>query len=84
VSVIGVQSEMQWTTALAVHFARGVELKFCGTANIVGLWDRAFTLLHEGSFDTESVISHVLALDDALEGYALLQAGDALKVLLRP
>lgn len=84
VSVIGVQSEMQWTTVLAAHFARGIEIKLCGTANIVGLWDRAFTLLEDGSFHVEPVISHVLPLGDALEGYALLQAGEALKVLLRP
>lgn len=84
VSVIGVQSEMQWTTVLAAHFARGIEIKFCGTANIVGLWDRALALLQEGSLRTEPIISHVLALDDAIEAYALLHDGSALKVLLRP
>ena len=84
VSVVGIYSEPTWTTALNVHFARGVELKLCGTANVVGLWESTLSLVADGTIDTSGVVSHSLPLEQADDGYARLEAGEAFKVLLTP
>lgn len=84
VSCIGILAEPAWTTAVNVHFARGIEVKFCGTANVIGRWDETLRLVGSGTFDTEGLVTHRLPLRDALTGYQELLTGKAMKVLLIP
>jgi threonine dehydrogenase-like Zn-dependent dehydrogenase len=84
VSVIGVHADPEWTVPLSLLFVRAVEIKFCGTANIVGRWDRALELIRDGAANPAAIISHRLPLDDAVAGYQLFDSRQALKVVLTP
>jgi threonine dehydrogenase-like Zn-dependent dehydrogenase len=84
VSVIGVYSEPEMAFPLNLTFVKGVDLKFCGTANIVGRWDEALALIVSGAADPASIISHRMSLDDAVRGYELFASREALKVVLTP
>jgi threonine dehydrogenase-like Zn-dependent dehydrogenase len=84
ISVIGVHSDQEVVLPLNTTFIKGIDLKFCGTANIVGRWDEALALLSSGVVHPEAIISHRLALDDAVLGYELFQRREALKVVLTP
>ena len=83
-SIIGVYSEPEMAFPLNLAFVKAIDLKFCGTANIVGRWDDALALISSGAADPAAIISHRLALDDAVRGYELFAAHEALKVVLRP
>lgn len=83
-SVIGQYPEMEWTTAVAIHMQRGVELAFCGTANVVGLWDHALELVESGDVVSDLKNTVTLPLEQALDGYAAVEAHSAVKVLLTP
>ena len=41
ISVIGVHSDQELVLPLNTTFVKGIDLKFCGTANIIGRWDEA-------------------------------------------
>jgi threonine dehydrogenase-like Zn-dependent dehydrogenase len=84
ISVIGVHSDQELVLPLNTTFIKGIDLKFCGTANIVGRWDDAIAMLSSGAVHPEAIISHRLALDDAALGYELFQRREALKVVLTP
>ena len=84
VSVIGVYSDPGMEMPLTTTFLKGIDLKFCGTANIVGRWDVALALITSGAADPASIISHRMSLDDAVRGYELFAAREALKVVLTP
>ncbi len=84
VSVIGVYSEPEMEFPLNLTFVKGIDLKFCGTANIIGRWDDALALITSGAADPAAIISHRLPLDDAVHGYELFEARAAMKVALTP
>ncbi len=84
ISVIGVHSDPEWTVALNIVFVKGVDIKFCGTANIVGRWDQALELIRDGAADPAAIISHRLPLEEGVVGYQLFEAREALKVVLTP
>ena len=84
VSVIGVYSEPEVELPLNLTFVKAIDLKFCGTANIVGRWDDALQLISDGRADPASIISHRMQLEDAPRGYELFAAREALKVVLTP
>ena len=84
ISVIGVYSEPEMEFPLNLTFVKGIDLKFCGTANIVGRWDDALALIAGGTVDPQSIISHRLPLEDAVRGYELFAAREAMKVVLTP
>jgi threonine dehydrogenase-like Zn-dependent dehydrogenase len=84
ISVIGVYSEPEMEFPLNLTFVKGIDLKFCGTANIVGRWDDALALITSGAADPASIISHRMPLDDAVHGYELFAAREAMKVVLTP
>lgn len=84
VSIIGVHSEPELELPLNVCFVRGLDLKFCGTANVVGVWDRALELISSGAAHPEQIISHRMQLADAVRGYELFERKEALKVVLTP
>jgi threonine dehydrogenase-like Zn-dependent dehydrogenase len=84
VSVIGVYSEPEMEFPLNLTFVKAIDMKFCGTANIVGRWDEALALIAGGTVDPQSIISHRMPLDDAVRGYELFAAREAMKVVLTP
>lgn len=84
ISVIGVHSEPELELPLNVCFVRGLDLKFCGTANVVGCWDRALELIAGGMAHPQRIISHRMKLADAVRGYELFESKEALKVVLTP
>jgi threonine dehydrogenase-like Zn-dependent dehydrogenase len=83
-SIIGVYSEPEMAFPLNLAFVKGIDLKFCGTANIVGRWDDALALITSGAVDPAAIISHRLPLDDAVRGYELFASREAMKVVLTP
>lgn len=84
ISVIGVYSEPEMEFPLNLTFVKGIDLKFCGTANIVGRWDEALALITSGAVDPASIISHRMPLEDAVRGYQLFASREAMKVVLTP
>jgi threonine dehydrogenase-like Zn-dependent dehydrogenase len=84
ISVIGVHSDPEVPLPLSITFVRAIDLKFCGTANVVGRWDDVFSLLESGSVRPDEIISHRLPLSDAVHGYEVFASREALKVVLTP
>jgi len=84
VSVIGVSSLEDFTINLGLTFLRAIDVKFCGTCDVPHTWDTTMAMIEDGTLDPESIISHRFKLDDALEGYRLFQAREAMKVVLTP
>jgi threonine dehydrogenase-like Zn-dependent dehydrogenase len=84
ISVIGVHSDQELVLPLNTTFVKGIDLKFCGTANIIGRWDDALGMLSSGVAHPEAIISHRMRLEDAATGYELFQRHEALKVVLTP
>ena len=84
VSVIGIYSDPGMEMPLTTTFLKAVDLKFCGVANVLGRWDAAYDLIRAGEADPASIISHRLSLDDAVHGYELFAAREAMKVVLHP
>jgi threonine dehydrogenase-like Zn-dependent dehydrogenase len=84
ISVMGVHSDQELVMPLNTTFLKAIDLKFCGTANIIGRWDDALAILANGDVHPESIISHRMKLDDGVLGYDLFQRHEALKVVLKP
>jgi len=84
IAVIGVHSDPEMEFPLNISFVKGIDLKFCGTANIIGGWERAFELIRNGTVQPAAIISHRLTLDEAVTGYELFEARQAMKVILAP
>jgi threonine dehydrogenase-like Zn-dependent dehydrogenase len=84
ISVMGVHSEQELVMPLNTTFVKAIDLKFCGTANIIGRWDDALALLANDDLHPDSIISHRMKLDDGVRGYDLFQRREALKVVLTP
>ena len=84
ISVIGVYSEPEFELPMSLVFTKGIDLKMCGTANIVGKWDAVLDLTREGAIDPTAIISHRMKLDQAVEGYRIFEEREALKVVLTP
>lgn len=84
VSVIGVYSEPEHMIPINLIFVKAIDVKFCGTANILGRWDTVLELTRSGQVDPTGIISHRMNLSDALLGYELFESREALKVVLTP
>ena len=84
ISVIGVHSEQEFEFPLNINFVKAIDLKFCGTANIVGRWQSALDLIRSGKVNPAEIISHRMSLDDAVKGYDMFDRREALKVVLTP
>lgn len=84
VAVIGVHSETQAQLPLQLMFLKSVNLIFGGTANVPGRWDSVIEHIENGDMHPESIISHRLKLDQAIEGYELFRTREAMKVVLTP
>jgi len=84
ISVIGLHTETEATIPLQLVFLKAIDLKFGGFANPVGQWDRALKMVEDGTIDPTAIISHRMKLEDAVKGYELFQAREAMKVVLTP
>lgn len=84
ISVVGIHSEPEFELPLNMAFVRAVDLKFCGTANVIGTWDRALELITSGAAHPDQIISHRMKLDDAVRGYEIFANKEAMKVVLTP
>jgi threonine dehydrogenase-like Zn-dependent dehydrogenase len=82
VSVIGVHTEFEYPLPLGNLFTRNVTLRFGGSCNVQGWWDRALAAIAAGEADPTVIVSHRMPLDDAAEGYRLFEAKEAMKVVL--
>ena len=62
ISVIGVHSDQELELPLNTTFVKAIDLKFCGTANIIGRWDDALAMVSTGAARPgEAIISHRMA-----------------------
>jgi threonine dehydrogenase-like Zn-dependent dehydrogenase len=84
ISVIGVHSDPELELPLNTTFVKAIDLKFCGTANIIGRWDESLAMVSSGTVHPEAIISHRMALEDGALGYRLFEQREALKVVLTP
>ena len=84
VAVIGVHSEQLAQLPLQLMFLKAVDLRFGGTANVPGRWDMVLQHIENGDMHPESIISHRMKLDQAIEGYELFRSHEAMKVVLTP
>jgi threonine dehydrogenase-like Zn-dependent dehydrogenase len=84
ISVIGVHSDQELVLPLNTTFVKAIDLKFCGTANIVGRWDDALAMVSSGLVRPDAIISHRMKLADAVHGYDVFERREALKVVLTP
>lgn len=82
VSVIGVHTEFEHPLPLGNLFARNITLRFGGSCNVQGWWERALAAIASGQADPTVIVSHRLPLEDAAEGYRLFEAKEAMKVVL--
>lgn len=55
-----------------------------GHANVIGHVDRVLALMAAGVLDPTPLVTHHMALDDAVEAYALYDKREALKIVLTP
>ena len=84
VSVIGVHSDQEALLPLQLMFNKGIDVHFGGIANVPGRWDQVLEHIENGDMHPESIISHRLKLDQAIEGYELFRSREAMKVVLTP
>jgi alcohol dehydrogenase len=84
VAVVGVSSLEDFTMNLGMIFVRGIDIKFVGTVDVPGVWDQTLDMVRDGHLQPEWIISHRLSLDEAMKGYDLFKAREAMKVVLRP
>lgn len=82
ISVIGVHTDFQHVLPLANLFSRSITLRFGGSCNVQGWWDRALRAVEAGTADPLRIVTHRMGLDEAAEGYRLFEDKAAMKVLL--
>jgi threonine dehydrogenase-like Zn-dependent dehydrogenase len=82
--VVGVYAGETIETQLGVWWARALTIRFTGICPVHAWWDEALACVRDGRIDPDAIVSHRLALDDAVEGYALFGRREATKVVLTP
>jgi len=83
VSAAGVYVEEAIPFPAGRAFARDLTVRL-GMANVPAQFDAVTELIRHGRIDPAILVSHTLSLDEAADGYRLFDAGEALKVLLKP
>jgi 2-desacetyl-2-hydroxyethyl bacteriochlorophyllide A dehydrogenase len=84
VTIVGVYGAERYELPMGVAWARGLDLRFAGMANVQSHWDDALASIARGELDPTAVITHRMSLDDAQEGYRIFEAREAMKVVLTP
>jgi 2-desacetyl-2-hydroxyethyl bacteriochlorophyllide A dehydrogenase len=82
VVAIGVYAE-PCQVHMGLAWIKGLTLR-TGQANVIGHVDRVLAMLATGALDPTPLVTHHMALDDAVEGYAIYDRREALKIVLRP
>jgi threonine dehydrogenase-like Zn-dependent dehydrogenase len=82
--VVGMFVGEQAEIPLGVWWTRMLDVRFAGICPIHAWWDRSMRAVEEGRIDPLPLISHVMPLEDAPEGYELFAARRAMKVVLKP
>ena len=82
VVAIGVYAERA-QVHMGLVWIKGLTLK-AGPANVIAHVDRVLRMLEAGSLDPTPLVTHHMSLDDAVEGYALYDRREALKIVLTP
>ncbi|MCA1830109.1 MAG: alcohol dehydrogenase catalytic domain-containing protein [Actinobacteria bacterium] len=84
VAVIGVYAELGYDFPLGEIWRRAITIVMGGTCNVQAHWDRALSLVEDGTIDPVPLITHTLPLEEAIKGYQLFESREALKVVLKP
>jgi threonine dehydrogenase-like Zn-dependent dehydrogenase len=84
VCVVGLYAGETIELQIGVAWARALDLRFTGICPVHAWWEEAMGALRAGELDPRPLVSHRLALGDAATGYALFDAREATKVVLRP
>ena len=84
VAVVGVYGIERYELPMGMAWIRGIDLRFSGMANVQAEWDEALGAIAAGQLDPTTVITHRLSLEQAVEGYEVFAAREAMKVVLTP
>ena len=68
---------------LGLAWLKGLTIKV-GLANVIAHVDRVLALLDAGKLDPTPLVTHHMALDEAVEAYAIYDRREALKIILTP
>jgi 2-desacetyl-2-hydroxyethyl bacteriochlorophyllide A dehydrogenase len=82
VVAIGVYAE-PCQVHMGLVWIKGLVLR-SGQANVIGHVDRVLAMIATGSLDPSGLVTHHMALDDAVEAYAVYDRREALKIVLQP
>jgi 2-desacetyl-2-hydroxyethyl bacteriochlorophyllide A dehydrogenase len=82
VNAIGVYAE-PCQVHMGIVWIKALTLR-TGHANVIGHVDRVLGMLAAGTLDPTPLVSAHMALDDAVEAYALYDRREALKIVLTP
>lgn len=84
VVIVGVYGSERYELPMGMAWIRGLDLRFSGMANVQAHWIDALEQVASGAIDPTATVTHRMSLDDAVEGYRLFAAREAMKVLLVP
>jgi threonine dehydrogenase-like Zn-dependent dehydrogenase len=82
VVAIGVYAERA-EVHMGLVWIKGLTLK-AGPANVIGHVDRVLGMLGAQTLDPAPLVTHHMALDEAVEAYRLYDRREALKIVLTP
>ncbi len=84
VVVVGVYGSERYELPMGVMWARGLEVRWAGMANVHAHWGPALEAVQRREVDPTSLITHRMSLVDSPEAYELFAQRRAMKVVLRP
>jgi threonine dehydrogenase-like Zn-dependent dehydrogenase len=84
VVVLGVYAGESIELQIGVWWARALDVRFAGICPVHVWWERAMAAVVDGRIDPAPLVSHRLALEDAVKGYELFDRREATKVILVP
>jgi len=83
VSVVGAHFEPDYPLNNGLMFERELTLRF-SIGDSLAHRERLISMISEGRLDPASVVTHRMALDDAVEAYRLFDSREATKVVMTP
>jgi 2-desacetyl-2-hydroxyethyl bacteriochlorophyllide A dehydrogenase len=83
VSVVGAHFEPDYPLNNGLMFERELTLRF-SIGDSLAHRKRLISMISEGRFDPAAVVTHRMALDDAVEAYRLFDSREATKVVMTP
>lgn len=83
VSVVGAHFEPDYPLNNALMFERELTLRF-SIGDSLAHRERLISMISEGRLDPAAVVTHRMALDDAVEAYRLFDNREATKVVMTP